>query len=159
MKRQHPTDPNLFWCPKCRAYKARSEFNNKKTNHNGINSYCKACHARDCGERRKGAYRLRHNQLARERYIPSSRILLTEYEKKQHARSWFKNNPGKVKILESLKRLNLPDSYLRARLKIRGIADAPAELIELTRQGIIMKRTLKQFKKWREENESNCAHV
>lgn len=40
--RQHPTDPNLFWCPGCQTYKGRDEFN-KGGGPWKINSPCKTC--------------------------------------------------------------------------------------------------------------------
>lgn len=43
MKRQHPTDPNLFWCPKCRTYKERHEFHKAARGIYGVKAYCKEC--------------------------------------------------------------------------------------------------------------------
>jgi hypothetical protein len=41
--RQHPTDNNLFWCPKCKAYKPRNEFNINRSVKCGLHSPCKKC--------------------------------------------------------------------------------------------------------------------
>ncbi len=61
--------------------------------------------------------------------------------------------------LDNIKiRKELKDSYIISDLRKRGEPETP-EIIELTRQRIIMKRTLKQFKKWREENEPNHTDV
>ena len=39
MKRQHPTDPDLFWCSKCETYKDRSEFYRGKS----VPGWCISC--------------------------------------------------------------------------------------------------------------------
>jgi hypothetical protein len=43
MKRQHPDNPDLFWCSKCKQYKAKEEFYTKRSNRNVINGYCREC--------------------------------------------------------------------------------------------------------------------
>ena len=43
MKRPHPTDPNLFWCPKCEGYKDIGEFYKNKYTYHKISGYCKKC--------------------------------------------------------------------------------------------------------------------
>jgi hypothetical protein len=45
MKRQHPTDPNMFWCPKCQGYKTKREFSGNKSKSFGIANYCRKCSA------------------------------------------------------------------------------------------------------------------
>jgi len=58
---------------------------------------------------------------------------------------------------------NLSDSYVRGLLCVHDgqlkAGDITPEMIELKRQHLIMVRTLKQFKEWRKENESNSANV
>jgi len=43
MKRQHPDNPNLFWCPKCGTYKEREEFYIDKSRYSEISGECKKC--------------------------------------------------------------------------------------------------------------------
>ena len=52
----------------------------------------------------------------------------------------------------------LPDSLVKEYLKQQNILITP-ETIEMKRQQIIAKRTLKEFKKWRKEYESNHTDV
>ena len=42
MKRQHPDNPELFWCPKCETYKVRESFGKTKR----LPGYCLACRHR-----------------------------------------------------------------------------------------------------------------
>ena len=46
MKRQHPDDPDLFWCPKCETYKTREKFSINKSDLNGIANYCRSCRSK-----------------------------------------------------------------------------------------------------------------
>jgi hypothetical protein len=50
--------------------------------------------------------------------------------------------------------MRLPDYRIVVHLK-RTYSEITPELIEVTRQRIIMKRTLKQLKEWRKEHESD----
>lgn len=127
MKRQHPTDPNLFWCPKCKTYKARGEYDSCKTTRYGIGVYCKECR----------------------RNIRNK----TEYAKKRY---W--ENPEQFREKARICVASLADSYIKSCLNTLEIAITP-ETIELKRQQIIMKRTLKEFKKWREEREDESGHA
>jgi len=43
LKRQHPEDPNLFWCPNCKSYKPREEFSVNSSRKSGLQSKCKEC--------------------------------------------------------------------------------------------------------------------
>jgi hypothetical protein len=77
---------------------------------------------------------------------------------------WKKNNRERAKLYEKKRTSNhvdnLTDAYMKKRLGQMGVV-ATAVNIELKRQQIIMKRTLKEFKQWRKgkENESNHADV
>jgi tRNA A37 methylthiotransferase MiaB len=56
----------------------------------------------------------------------------------------------------------LGDRYIHNQIYVTHgvkIADQTPEMIELKRQQIMMKRTLKQLKEWRKEHESNHADV
>jgi len=57
--------------------------------------------------------------------------------------------------------VKVSDYYVRNKLSRQGIAPEAItpELIDLKRQQLSMKRTLKQFKTWRKEHESNHADV
>lgn len=43
MKRQHPINPNLFWCPKCKTYKSREAFTPRYDGPTPVRGYCKKC--------------------------------------------------------------------------------------------------------------------
>jgi hypothetical protein len=113
MKRQHPDNPDLFWCPKCKTYKARREFGYARDRKQNIAAVCKLCN----------------------------------------------NNWGKTKKkYDDMARAELLDSYIKKTLNQVGSIVTP-ETIKLKRQQIIMIRTLKQFKEWRKEYESNNTDV
>jgi hypothetical protein len=66
---------------------------------------------------------------------------------REHCSQWKKNNVSKLQLY-----------YIVQRLKHCGTEITP-ETMELKRQQITMKRTLKEFKKWRKENEPNNKDV
>ena len=66
---------------------------------------------------------------------------------REGCRKWKKNNVSKLQLY-----------YIVERLKYCGTEITP-ETMELKRQQITMKRTLKEFKKWRKENEPNNKDV
>lgn len=183
MKRQHPTDPNLFWCPKCKEYKEKNEFHKNKTNTNGITSTCKTC---NCLRTKK--YQTLNKEQIKERR--SSYFLSHREEQRIYCKKWReKNKEQKKKNDKNWRLLNKERHYLACRksaLKnwdkvlercrkttemltpsvVRGliyrslkIRNPSPEFIEVYRNGTLMRRTLKQFKKWRKENESNSANV
>jgi len=137
MKRQHPTDPNLFWCPKCQTYKAREEFSRNKSLFNGIAKYCKICFKifRDINYQR-------HISVHQER----SKVNGKTQKHKNLVISYMKR-----------RRDTLSSGYIAEKLNRSRLPVSP-ETIELKRQQIIMKRTLKQFKQWRKENENESNH-
>ena len=169
MKRQHPDNPDLFWCSKCKTYKARGEFYNNKSNTHGINYYCREC----ASERNKDRvinkekyresdkrWRESHRKECAERsalWRSANKDYFRQYWKKRRAENPIafaenhKRNDGRA-------RRDLFDSYIKILLNSAGVPVTP-ETIELKRQQIIMKRTLKQFKEWRKEYESNNADV
>ena len=154
MKRQHPTEPSLFWCPQCQTYKARGEFGVDNTKKMQLPSACKQCR-----NMIRNQWRIENPEKNREEYRkyqrdPDKRRLrdkiwrianLERHRKSVNARS--------RKAVEEIN-----NSYAIKRLHSCGINPSP-ETIEIKRQGIIMHRTLNQFKKWRKENESNSEHV
>ena len=112
MKRQHPTDPNLFWCPRCKTYKAREEFFKKKTSKWGLAGMCKACasmanrkYRENNPEKKKEANRkYRENNLEK---------------KKERNRKYRENNPEKVKERNRKYRENNPEKVKEANRKYR----------------------------------------
>ena len=140
MKRQHPENPELFWCPKCRGYFKKSAFSICKARQHGIETYCKKC----CSARKV-----------------DWRLSSPEGKKAQSVKHYKK---FKKKILERTglnsrrNRENLNDIYVKTALNRSGVTITP-ETIELKRQQLTMIRTLKQFKQWRKENESNCEVI
>lgn len=235
MKRQHPDNPNLFWCPKCRTYKVRGEFYIAK-NSGSVASRCKSCRSeyqryqnekyphvekmrRDKRKTKKSICELcgvsylsridkeqkycsnvcRTNARKKRTIVCCStcgvniEVLLCRLERGKHfcsakCRNRYRSVIGKYygkihgfkkghepsrkgKIIIPLniqkeKRLNkykerrdnCSDSYIMSIVRANKTEMTPIT-IELTRQRIIMKRTLKEFKKWRKENESDNADV
>jgi hypothetical protein len=164
MKRQHPTDPNLFWCQKCLKYKVREEFNKHKSKPFGINSWCKKCHRDYIKEylyRAQGLALIRKRELSKAYYSDHPEIAKKSWERRRQAflrdhhdvviqskRKWTSNQVREV-----------TDGYVKKMLRDHGVEQPSNELAEIVRQRIIMKRTLKQFKKWRDKNESGNPDV
>lgn len=194
MKRQHPTDPNLFWCSRCKQYKALHEIGRRASGE--LNSYCKQCviekvriwqqnnqdriskwreenrerinenHRRDYAKHREkrlmscAEYNSKHpdvHRKASDKYIRINRIEINR-KKLERYKQKYETNPQIFKDRERKRRNDLTDDYVKITLKMRGV-EISTETVELQRQQLIMKRTLKQFKKWREENESNYKDV
>jgi hypothetical protein len=162
MKRQHPTDPNLFWCPKCRGYKEREEFGKHKGQPYGIGGHCLQC--RQATEKSKKSIRARRGicPVCNGEFTAA---VAKKYCTQRCAKKGWKPDPKKIKekrgttkyktrsnSLQRKLRDGLPDWYVVDRLRKGGHQVTP-ETIELKRQQIIMKRTLKEFKQWRKENE------
>ena len=196
MKRQHPTDPNLFWCPRCKTYKAREEFFKKKTSKWGLAGMCKACasmakrkYRENNPEKVKEANRkYRENNLEKKKERNRKYRENNPEKVKERNRKYRENNPEKVKEANRKYRENNPekakeryrkyrendlekakergrkyaerltDRCITDRLKQGNLPVTP-EFIKLKRQQITMKRTLKQIKQWRKENESNYTDV
>ncbi len=160
MKRQHPTDPNLFWCPKCKGYKLRIEFYSNKHKKNGIGGWCRSCMYNSINKEKKAEcnriWRIKNLEQINER-VSIYRINNQEQIRRKSA-IYKKSHRKMIRKKEKKDRIDLNDSYLKHILRLTGPEITP-ETIKLKRHQIIMKRTLKQFKKWRQENESNCADV
>jgi hypothetical protein len=241
MKRQHPTDPNLFWCTKCQTWRK------KNTEMNAKSSWCKKCRnqsqkdrylknpqkyrdiskiRRELGLQKRGKVKTVCVQCKKEYFgrkdgslkfcskkcagewhkkritfqCPScglgfelplcrmsdghmhfcSKKCRNHYNslisKKYGAIYGFKKgheSPRKGTIIVPMdvqkekrrtnynkRRDNLLGSYL-AQIIRANKQEATPTTIELTRQRIIMKRTLKEFKQWRkeQENESDDTDV
>jgi hypothetical protein len=197
MKRQHPDNPELFWCPKCKTYKARGEFGGKDK----IDGWCKRCRAaaenrrRKCYDRDKlktyhkeyyekhkeeikkqclsyitrrpevkkkayDNYRKRHADEIKERlktYRIENRAAILASGRRS-AKNAYWNNPVKYRNITKEATEKMCDSYITASLR-KSKFDITPETIELKRQQIIMKRTLKQFKEWRKQYEPNNPDV
>lgn len=211
MKRQHPENPGLFWCPKCREYKQRLEFHRSKNDLNGIASPCIACRCQKTGlpyrYSKEGREKMALTQIKKgERRSPGTEFKKGERSKgrcfKKGDIAWndaqmkvlcdwcgekFKIKPyqfrkstknhcskpcadkslysgGKAEQQRIMREscVNLDDRYIKAILGNAGMK--PEEktplTIELKRQQMAMKRTLRQFKKWRKNHEhTNCRDV
>ena len=189
MKRQHPTDPNLFWCPKCQDYREKGKFYKSNTGKDGIGAYCKKCTAHHLTEwaktnqekikeYRKKTYtkhlaerRLYNAEKSRDRYrqnpeknkaIKKRAYTANPEHFREVARKYRRSHPKEVaeRLKKSCKKNieGVTDSYVLNKMRYSNYPRTH-ETIELIRQRIIMKRTLKQFKKWREEYESDCTDV
>ena len=162
MKRQHPTDPNLFWCPRCKTYKAREEFSKNKNCSFGVASPCKKC-------RKRWEQRYKDSGKAaewRQRYRDSGKAAESQQRRKDSGKfaEYQQRYRDSGKAAEAQQRYKktqvaeLREKYIKDRLRQKG-APITKETIELKRQQITMIRRLKQFKQWRKENESNYTDV
>jgi hypothetical protein len=166
MKRQHPDNPDLFWCPKCQTYKERGEFAISRQRSSGVASVCKECmneHTRVFYQdnlvkqrERSKAKQARHRKVigkegvaveAKEQYAKHrERVIRHEVEYIKNRRKlepeWDKEWRARYKAKLVLE---LRDNYLTALLNRVGIFVAP-ETIELKREQIILQRELKQLK-------------
>ena len=155
MKRQHPDNPELFWCPKCQGYKARREFGERKASKDNVDWYCKPCNCRRSMDVYLSSDKGLRNARERERRKTRQEYLAA-------MKAWRKRNPEKHnaarKKIKAKSISELKDRYLTEIMRRGGLSITP-ETIELKRQQITMKRTLKEFKQWRGENESNHTDV
>lgn len=130
-RRQHPEFENLFWCPECGQYKDRGDFNKHKRG--GVYSSCRQCHSNSATQ-----------------YININRSLIRE-----RCATYRENNRGSFnassRYHKAISRVSLGDLYIKNKLHQQNLPITP-ETIELKRAQIQMKRTLKEFKKWNEEN-------
>jgi hypothetical protein len=195
MKRQHPDNPDLFWCPKCEGYfPLTGEYWYWRNDSQEWRPFCKICHLKNrhkyestcinCGKKfdatlgqikKRGNIFCSHGCRTKE-FISDealSKMAATQIKKgeRKSTNTEFKkgsipshkfekgsipwNYKGKntKKQRMAQNRATLSDYYVRSLLKKQKKLIVP-EMIELVRQGIIMKRTLKEFKKWRGEYES-----
>lgn len=200
MKRQHPTDPNLFWCPKCKTYRGKGEFGKDKNDPNGIASWCIICRCRKTGLPYKYSKESRAKMEMTQFKKGERASMATEFQKGiipwnkgkkgimprpwndtntvvscMHCGEDIKRKPSQVKKSKhqfcspecewkwmykggsKAARVELRDTYIRTCLQSIGFnrREIAPETIELKRQQIIMKRTLKQLKDWRKEHESD----
>uniref|UniRef100_A0A6M3JQQ1 Uncharacterized protein n=1 Tax=viral metagenome TaxID=1070528 RepID=A0A6M3JQQ1_9ZZZZ len=131
-------------CPKCGEKKPRTTeyWSNDKSRVDGFCGHCKLC--------RNSMHKV---------YCSNNPEKIAELTKQ-----WILNNPktpstyARERQWARADRERLSDRYVRIKLTRCNIPVTP-EMIELKRQQIIMKRTLKLFKKWRFENESDSTNV
>ena len=153
MKRQHPTDPNLFWCQKCQTYKAREEFVKRSDRPIGITAKCKRCHAdyaRDIYKKDPEKAMSKSREYCKN-HPAICKLLKRRYIEKHRNSETFIAKRKRAKLRQVVE---IRDSYLISNMKRDGIPITP-ETIELKRQQVIAKRTLKQLKEWRKEHESD----
>ncbi|HUX79277.1 MAG TPA: hypothetical protein VMW10_05985 [Alphaproteobacteria bacterium] len=189
MKRQHPENPDLFWCPKCQDYKLREEFHINRNRKHGIASYCKLC----TGIIGTNSYykhierQLKYREANKEKHreycktkdqLKKARKRANKYHLKHptYNSEYQKANPQKVKVWDANRnkkperkqwerergkkeREILTDRYIKRQLGYDKAFITNPKMIELKRQQITMKRTLKQFKEWRSENEPDRAVI
>ena len=183
MKHQHPTDPNLFWCPKCESWTTIGDFHKHKGRKDGLTENCKTCNCQHLRE-----YHLKNKEkikAKRKSYFDGRKEEKRIYDKKYRTdnkeqkrktdEAWRKSHMDRVnelsrannhrhwdKCLAKCRKSNerLIPSVIRGNIwKGLHIRNPSEELMEVFRQRIIMKRTLKQFKKWRKDYESNHTNV
>jgi hypothetical protein len=163
MKRQHPTDPNLFWCPKCKTYKARDEFWKRSNRPSLIQAECKDCLKKyyqehpDAQRARGLRYSRKHPEKIKKWY-ENHRDRMLAIGKKRRDENPHEYDEQKKEYNDRARR-ELLDTYIKKTLKQNKEITVTPEMIELKRQQIIAKRTLKQFQNWRKENENESNHT
>lgn len=214
MKRQHPNNPDLFWCPRCHSYKPKSEYHEYKEN-GLVKSYCKLCKKEWAIEYRKTHEQKREilkkcELCGKDFYTYSSTVKTCSIEcarlvvygdkikvlcpicgkerivfektrarhgyitdvcqnchNKERLKNRIKENSdladrikNKQKVRQKRNILNLSNGIVAAKLRAVNCPVTP-DTLELRRQQILMRRTLKQFKQWRKgkEDESNYTDV
>ena len=155
MKRQHPTEPNLFWCNIHKGYADKEDFGKSRIMIHGIHAQCRECRSKTgkdshpghlfdcvlCG----GVFRI-GSGLNNVKYCLLCRPLV----RAQTMREWAKKNPAK--ILQTRHRAEreghdeLKDRYIRRLIVRRYLVSATPEMIELKREQIMLHRELKQLK-------------
>ena len=101
MKRQHPTDPNLFWCPKCKIWNTTAHFYTEKRALDGMGA-CKE----DARKRMREYNSLNYDKIKvnRRPYFEARRI---SGEKSAYDKKWREENKEQKKATdESWRRRN-----------------------------------------------------
>ena len=131
MKRQRPDNPDLFWCPVCEKYYQRNYFSS-------LHDYkpCKYC-------------------------LPVIATNRTEYnfsKELEYSRRYAATHKKESSERYNWNKKHLRDPYIKALLQTKT-KTPDKETIELKRQEVIMKRTMKELKKWRKENDPTITNV
>lgn len=134
MKRQHPTDPNLFWCPKC------NDFTQVRGGRRGKDCViCRRTRSKEWREKN----RIKMKQ-ARDRW----RIENHDHQA-QLTKEWGVKNRERRNKLARLVYANhsdtLSDKYMKHYLRIKGIR-ITTENMELKREQLTLFREIKQLK-------------
>lgn len=145
MKRQHPTNHNLFWCPKCQTYKARGEFGKNAKLFHGIRGHCKCC----CNQMEKNRVkdRDRVNKQKRDWCQRTDHYAThADYYREKAIKNnvkWMLKNPEREKLIKNKnskrQRDKLADSYIKDKLH-RCNKKISRTTIELKRTAITIKR-------------------
>jgi hypothetical protein len=145
MKRQqHPDNPDLFWCPKCQTYSPLTDeyWYKRASSKDGFRGRCKSC----MNQESKNYYDQHRNEIAiyRRQYAEEKKEIINIRK-----RRWQDNNKSKrneiAKKYQKKRVDEIRETYIISNMK-RYYNVVTPEMVELTRQRIIMKRTLKQFK-------------
>jgi len=189
LKRQHPDNPDLFWCSICKKYRLRIDYSLSRKNIHGIAQNCK-----ECLNANQAKYRIKKTDRISSRIYPNNhdlfycsncqkyksrseyykqklgkygvdgycrecrKILVTNEIKYKSRKKRYKENPEYFKSISKSQNDSLSDSFIKTRLRFFGINITP-ETIELKRQQIIMKRTMRELRKWRKENDPTITDV
>jgi len=145
--RQHRLHKELFWCNACKEFLTRDKYYYSANSSYQISAICSQCNKKKSKIRRE-KYGDKHRDYQNKKYHENSKDEI----KRKHINEIARKAAKKAKD-------NLTDSYVKYRLKYEGYDVITPELIELKRMQLRMKRTLKEFKQWREDNESNHVDV
>lgn len=176
LRRLHPTNSNLFFCFNCKTYKTKDQYDQHRGGKYGIQTICRDCHTKQekylydkYPERYREVHRRSSAKLRKQypqRYKDSSKkYYLTNREKciKRSVEYHKKHRNSESSIKRRIrykKRIvdELRDNYVKHILNLTGVIVTDTTLA-LKRQQLTMKRTLKQFKKWRKENEPDYSVI
>jgi len=141
----------LFWCPYCESFKHVVFFNYLHTEAPCIKCTNIYSILRQFNRRVNEAKRYLKNAEAK--ILGQKNILNANYWL-NHLYVNRKIDPCAVGAIYSM-----PDSYIISMWRMSGIESPTQEMIELKREQIISKRYIRQFKKWRKENDPTIADV
>jgi hypothetical protein len=145
------SDDKIKKCVRCGLDKNLSDFNKDKSKRDGFDKVCRECRKEWKRVNRKLilAYnqdnKERANALARSKYIPSQRVLLTDDEKKRRQREYFK------KTYKPSQRVLLTDDEKRHRRNakkksVAGLCRYRARQSKELRDGYVKKSIAKRVK-------------
>jgi len=165
-KRIHPIDSNLIWCSKCQQYRQRYEFSKRGF---WVEYKCKNCKSKENVKRRKYPNKIidrKHPEKDNFFWCPRCQQYKEKSDfgfkknkanqisemcrdcKKEYEKQPEYKEKTKARMKEHKEKLT--DTFIKQRLG--SCIDKNTTVIELKRQEIIMRQTLKDFINWRKES-------
>jgi uncharacterized short protein YbdD (DUF466 family) len=148
MKRQHPDNPDLFWCPKCETYKVKDEFRVlKHRGGGGVCAMCRSCERDGARDRRKRNPDNTAEYMRKKRKNEPDKIKKAQEKYNASLKGKLKNRRH-VKYYNHLHCQNISDQYVKKLLSRCGYNGVlTTDIVDLKREQIMMHRELGQIKK------------